>query len=428
MQCNVRNSFFALAFFALVAAPMAASFNLTDAYVVSGTNFGVKDLLQVPDRIYPGDEVRLRFYVFSDGFSMSNAQLTIISPFSSAKSLQNIGALASGVPKSVVVDLSVPNATKPGKYYAFVYMVDQMGYMVEMCEIPIIVNEPVLSNALIAHMDAPSAVYAGDTVFIPVTVENVGGISAESVVVQLQTTSASAIVPLGSDRLFIRNISAGANVSTGFEVAVSAGATPGIYLVSLNTTYKADKVAQPQVSQTVGIPVRSKANLLVTPDANPKTASATANTNMVLTIANTGDADVRGVYASAASEDFSFSGASDAFIGTLNLDDSSTMSLTLVPKGRVTAGNHYIALTVTYKDALNAEHTQVENLTVSVVGAGATGAEAATGGSQAFAAGASGRRSAPGFGLSNPLFLAVAAIVLAVAGFFGYRWYKGRKK
>ena len=427
--------------FASVPA-QAAAFNVTTTELYSSSGFTVGNLLQTPDRIYPGDEVQLRFFLQATSTGGGQeVQLHILAPFKSTQSAFGLGNMNPGDSKAVIFDYTVSEDTKPGSYYIFLYIVTSDGGQAEVGEIPLTVNEPLLSNALVASVPSLPDAYAGDSVDVPVQIRNVGALPAEDVVVQMQFSSSNALIPVGSDRAYITSIDANGTAVADFKVGINAGANPGYYPITLLVSYKVDKVLQTTINQTIGLKTLAKTELLVTAD----TITSGTQPYLSIAVANTGDTAVRGVTVSVSSNDFTFTGGSEKFIGTLNLDDSATASVNLVARtaggsgagfgnassgrnasgaggfggaGSAGTGAGQVTVKTTYKDSLNVEHTQEQIVQVRL-NSDASGASSASGT-------VSSRRTQAFTVLGlQPLEWAVVILVV-LAGFFGYKWYKKR--
>ena len=121
LNAFLMSAFIVLAIGGLVGAD-PVNFNLTQYNVFPTAGFNVTNFVQTPDRIYPGDQVRLSFMLVNalSGTDVG-VQLNALTPFDSAKHLFDMGNMDSGVPKPVLIDFSVPDGTKPGTYYVYVY-------------------------------------------------------------------------------------------------------------------------------------------------------------------------------------------------------------------------------------------------------------------------------------------------------------------
>jgi hypothetical protein len=419
----MKNMWMALVLALFLSLANAATFNVTNANAYTSTDFGIKNFIQTPDRIYAGDEVRLRFDMNNGGLEdAKNVQVTSLVPFLTEKQTFFLGSLQKGQSEQVVVDFQVPAGTKPGNYNVYVYVIDELGMQAQVGEIPITVNDPQSSNAIIASLDSTNEIISGGIANSKFTILNIGNQEAQDIIVQVQYSTSGAFTPIGSDRVYIKSLKPGENTKIDFQMGVSPAANPGYYPLTILMNYKIDMVTQTAITQITGMKVVAKTNLLMTYEQGTSTSTTPSIT---ITVANTGDTPVRGVYLSAQSKDVRFTGASDRFIGTLNLDDTASMTLTPAMQiGR--NGSRSIQIIVTYKDALNIEHTQTKDIELGGTFDGTTFANSANG-----AAGTNQRfgrqqQNSATFGL-DPLMIGIA-IVLLLAAFFGYKWVKRREK
>lgn len=227
----------------------------------------------------------------------------------------------------------------------------------------------------------------------------------------------------------MKKIKAGETAQVPFLVGVAADATPGFYPLALVVDYSVDNAIQPEIQQNLGLKVEANPQLLITSDfgaASTTSSSSTGGSLLTMTVANVGDTAVRGVYMKASSSYFRIIGASDKFIGTLNLDDSSTMSLTLVPQARVgnatSQGEPAVTVFVSYKDPLNQEHIVEQSIPVQLDAASALQGQASSNGSQRFLR----QQQDQGFLGVSWMMWGGAVAVLALAA--GYWWFRMRKK
>ncbi len=422
----------------LLGSAPAVTYNLTNAGYYPTADFEVKNLVQMPDRVYPGDQVRLQFTVENKraGGSIS-AQLTALVPFLGDKLTYLLGSMAQGASKSVNVDFEVPTGTKPGSYEIFLFVVDDMRSQTQVGGIPLVINEPQQGSVLVAKINPVGDAFAGDSRKIAVEMENYGSLAATDVVVQMQYSTSNSIWPIENDRMYIASIPANGRAEVEFDIGISASATPAYYPVTLVINYKMDKLGQTAITQTASLKVLAKTNLLITSAGATASSDSTGGSTLAITIANTGDTAVRSVYAIASSDDFSISGIPDQFIGTLNQDDSSSMSVAITPKrtgmpanpsaapgtgfqqGTPTGGK--VNIKVTYKDAMNIEHTQIQSIQVSA-GAASSAGTTGVGSTQRFGRQQQGFRI---FGID--WWMIAGAIVLLVGAFFGYKWMKRKE-
>lgn len=419
MSVRMQATFFAVLVFLLSATTVTAAFNVTQILVAKNTGYGVSDVIQSPDRVYPGDEVSLRFSVYStreDG--ATNVVITPNTPFLTTTTVFSLGTIKKNEPQGQLLSFTVPQSTKPGTYPIFFYATDSVTPQKQIAQYQIIVNEPSTSNRLLAEADLPEPMQAGDSGILDIDITNTAALDAADVIVQISPDENKVFTPLTTDRKYVERIPSGQTMAVPFEIGVSAGATPGYYQLPVTIQYAIDQVVQPNIQQNLGIQVEAKPELLLTADST----GSTSGNSLTLTVANVGDTPVRGVYIKTSSRSFRIVGAADKFIGTLNLDDSTTMAVNLQPRGQA-VNDSFLDVSITYKDPNNQEHTLQQKIPISAHDL-AAGGSMVSGGN---AMGARFRQAQRGFlGIDTPGWIAIT-VVLFVGAFLGFRWYKKRK-
>jgi len=402
-------------------ASFSAATNLTSVTVYKDAPFGITNLVQSPDKIYPGDNAKLQFTVTNIETQYNNAMLNVLVPFGTVSGAFSLGPMQVGAAREITVNFDVPSATKAGTYDIYIYATID-GANAQIGSIPLVVNSADLSNAVIASVTTDDLVVAGEDTEMTVTLHNVADFDTENVLVQIggsinsSDETSAYLLPLSSDRVYIKSIKAGEEAKVYFSLAVSASAGPGYYPITLTTTYSVDKAVQAKITQTFALTVSAPAALLVT--APETTISSNSSADIDFSIANAGGVAVRAVNARAYADNFTFK-TDNEYIGTLNLDDTATVTMTITPKGQLTAGKYPVTLNVSFKDAANVERYQLK--TVDVVYSGRS-------------LSAFGASMMPTRTKSNTIFgfdyltIGVALVVLAAGLFFGYRHYKGKKE
>ena len=239
----------------------------------------------------------------------------------------------------------------------------------------------------------------------------------------LDVNSTDVFTPIGMQKIYFDDVPVGATVERNITLGVLATKSAGYYTMPIT------------LSPNAGQPVRYNIGIAVeaTPEITVKLESTGATPQ--IQVANTGNAQIRSVYASATPSGAQV--ASENFMGTLNVDDFATLSLDAGSTGKS------IDVEVRYRDTNNVQHTMKKTLT-PVAGNSSfsqQGARQAIGGTNsAAAAGAAargqnnnplgflmgGRQGATtgGFGI---LPWIIGAVIVVVVGFFGYRKFFAKK-
>ena len=427
-----------MAFAALLAfaPPANAAFNATAVQGSLNSDFRLYDVAQVPDRAYPGDEVQLKMYAATmrtEG--VSDVIFTIITPFDESTSTTTINRMNYGEKKQVSRTFTIPSETKPGTYTVYVYASASSIPQQEVAKIPVIVYEPSVTGLILASLASNESVETGDSASIFIDLTNTGSLDAQDVLLGLTLNSSGPFTPLEYDRKYVGRIKAGETVQVPFSVGVDATTSPGFYSLTVNIVYSVDNELQPTIQQNLGLKIEANQQLLITSDfgaSSSSTAASASGSMLTVTVANVGDTAVRGVYIKASSDAYRIVGSSDKFIGTLNLDDSSTMTLTLSPRAaaagargnatmEVVSAEQTVTVLVSYKDPLNQERIVKQVIPLQLDSASDTSGST-TAASQRFVR---QQQNSDFLGVS---WLYWGLIIAAIAAGAGYWWFKLRKK
>jgi len=419
---------------ALVAfLPFAhAASGLAELWSDWDSGYSASGLVQSPDYIYAGDDVSLRFsFAKISGYASDvNVYASVPLGFgngsSSPQNLEfNLGSFPAGEGQEVKINFEVPSDAVTGNYFIYLYAKEGDGSQVQFGSIYFEVNEEAMPGLIMASVAADETVYTGESSLVTVSLTNTGLLDAGDVLVSVSLDDSIPLTALGQDQVYVDEIKAGETKQVSFTVGADADATPGFYALPLSLSFNVNNRPQDDVTQNLGVKVDSRTGMLVSGELTDDSAGANV---LSVTIANTGDTAVRGVYARAYSDDYSFTGSADKFIGTLNLDDSSTLTLTLASL----KADGSVTVEVSYKDPLNVEHTVTQVIPVSSgVGASADAsvdAPAVDGRMQGpGGAGGFGGLLSISRGLGDLLPYVIGVVVLVVA-FLAYRFWRKRKE
>ncbi len=352
--------------------------------------------------IAPGEAFQLPLSINNTGGVVNN--LLVTTPQNSSFSLEgttqkSIGNIASGMSTNVTINLISASTASLGQYtipLIFTYQ-DASGNTTSLTLYvgPVSILEPSSQFRLSMNPLTPTEV--GSQAVLQLTIENIGT-SPLSAVVDVNATN--AFTPIGISRVYFESIGSGQNVSKNVTLGISNSVSAGYYVLPLAISLSSGNV----VTQNVGVPVTATPDLTVTASSSGGTVS--------VQISNTGNAPIRSVYITASSKDFTIAGGVDKFVGTLNVDDFTTMSLT-VGAQRAVASNRTITVTTSFKDSNNIPHVVTKDVEV--------GASSSNFTSTTF-----GNRGNNGviFGLSWTEIL--GGVVVIVIAYLAYRHFRKR--
>ncbi|MFA6489836.1 MAG: CARDB domain-containing protein [Candidatus Micrarchaeia archaeon] len=258
----------------------------------------------------------------------------------------------------------------------------------------------------------------GAQVPFQLTLENAGA-TPMSGTIAINTTS--VFTPIGVQTAYFDSVPAGQSASKTVTIGISSSASSGYYTLPLTLTTAEGQKA----SYMSGVVVEATPEITVSLD----TTGATSQ----IQVANTGNSQIRSVHVSATA--IGSTTPTESFIGTLNVDDYSSVAL---PSG----SGKSVAVVVTFKDSNNAEHTAKQTLettgNVSFVQGGRTGNSTIANGSPAAMAGGpnsnplgmlfGGRAGTAASSGPNYVVIGIVVVVVAAGGFLAYRHFKKGKK
>lgn len=333
---------------------------------------------------------------------------------------KNVGSIPSGSSLNATLPLVSGTSTKTGTYSIPITFTYQ-----DMAKQP---TTKTLNVGPISVLDTsvqyrltlvPSeTVEIGAEVPFSLTLENRGTYPISGVV---EIDATTVFTPIGMQRIYFDSVPAGQSSAKQITLGVASSANAGYYTLPLTLTPSTGQ----ELTYNVGLIVEATPEITVTLSSQGGSPS--------LEIANTGNSQIRSLYASVTPQGSQT--ATKSFIGTLDVDDSSSVTLDS------SASSYDVELT--FRDSRNAEHTLTKALTSTGGNSSFVGGFARTG-----ATGASGnatnsnfnRNRSPfgmltgpgGSGGADTLTLAIAGIVVVAivggAGFLVYKkYFKGKK-
>jgi uncharacterized membrane protein len=363
----------------------------------------------------PGERITLSLNITNIGGAINN--LVVGTPANSSFALYGavekaIGDILPNSTKQVKLELASNSDAKTGTYsipLTFTYQDALKQPTVETYYLgPITVLESSAKYRL--SLKPLETVKIGMQVPFELIVENAGTTPMSG---SILINSTSAFTLIGMQTVYFDDVAPGKSASKTIPIGVSSSISPGYYtLPLLLSTAEGQKV-----EYVAGIVVDATPQITISFDAS--------GTIPQVQIANTGNSQIRSVHATVNA------GAGkpiESFIGTLNVDDYSSVSLPDLQSRTVN-------VFVTFKDINNVEHEV--NKTIEIGGM-LPFAQASTSSAQtAQARGAQqrnplgflfGGRQAPSQNSGIGLIELAAVAVLAILAFFAYRHFKKGKQ
>lgn len=254
---------------------------------------------------------------------------------------------------------------------------------------------------------------AGSVLKLNLTISNYGSTDED---LSIELGSSSYLIPINSPIIYFDDLAAGNTNSQIVLVGVSSSASLGYYSLPLTV-----KLSNGQsFDTTIGIQVESQSELKVEYSTTPSSLAPGSTAELTLDISNIGDSGIRSTTITLSSDELQITGETESFLGTINVDETSVFITNINIPSNVSPGAKDILANVTFKDSSNQEHTIESHISLDVLSqqsAALTNSTKAT-----FP---TNRATAS---QNNLIFLAIGGVIILVGTYFGYRWWKGKKK
>lgn len=376
-----------------------------------------------PPSIAPGEKLVINFSIKNNDGVMNG--VTISMPSSSNFSLdgassKNVGILESNSTRAFSITVVSSTTAEKGVYGLPITVTYQDALNVPIVDTysvgPISVREVTSQYRL--YLVPQGKVEIGSQTKFDLILENSGS-STISAVVDINSTS--VFMPIGVQRVYFDSIPPKGRMSKEITIGVSSTSAAGFYSIPLYLTPSAGQAS----TVSAGVVVAATPQITLYYDSSQSSPQ--------IQIANTGNSQIRSVYVSVKPSGSTIDGTEN-FVGTLNVDDYSTVSATSM--GVATSYD----VTVRYRDSVNQEKTFTQTVNATSGSYARFGVNTTSGGRQGlgnnsrngnFGGSPLGFILGPGGQSSNsannlPLLLGGAAIIV-VAVFLAYRKFFGKK-
>lgn len=382
----------------------------------------------------PGEKISVDLDITNTGGTIND--LSISCPQNSSFSIDGstrkyIGGISSNSVKRVTIDLVSSSLASVGQYLiplTFTYT-DALQNPATKTLYVGPVNVLDSSAQFKVSFEPLDSTEIGSEAKFRLTLENNGASPASAIV---DVGSTSVFIPLGTSKYRMESVEPGKTATETVTMGISSSVSSGYYELPLNITLSTGKM----FTQKVGIPVEATPEIKITGEVS----TSTTGSEIVIQISNTGNTPIRSVYAVA-----DIGGVrTDKFIGTMAIDDYSTMSISATsagmgsnssfqpgmgggvprdvnasqygqggPQFNRTGTSNTARVTVTFKDEMNQPHTVTQDVRINAAGTGISSFASRT-----------TRSNGIIFGLDA---IQLGGIVLVAAG-AGYYLYRRRKK
>ncbi|MFH1750557.1 MAG: hypothetical protein ABH863_02670 [Candidatus Micrarchaeota archaeon] len=323
----------------------------------------VTDVQFSKDTIYPGDTFTIDAVIENGGGTIRNAVLGYSSTaeytFDGTNKL-DIGKLEGGIRKKVTIPVIAGNAITSG------YV--SIPFTLTFDDAVIAGNTEVLQfGPITAIQDYDKFSISSETIdanpggegTFKIIIRNTGSNELKNLKITLPDDS-TFFTPLDFGEKTIESIKPAETKSTDFRVGIGTNIAAQVYPLPLSISYQI-KSGSETVTKTVGVKIGGAPDLSLYISSNPAVITNDLRPYSIsVQISNTGDSAVRALSISASSQELEILSPADAFIGTLNLDDYSTVQYDALIKKGILPGKYSLEVVLSYKDSYNKPHVETK--------------------------------------------------------------------
>lgn len=322
--------------------------------------------------ITQGDKFTVDVQLKNEGGSISKISMTINSTsfFFDGVSQVNIGDLATGQNTSFELPI-VANASLQSGVQSIPLTLTYQDPLGSLQQVAITITPiNVVKSSVDFVVDAQvekRPLSPGDKTKFFVNITNIGNSYAKSAKVSVSSAS-SSFTSLGSSERYFDSIAPNSKEHMEFEIGVGGTTPSGYYPVTITINYLNNNgEAQTPIQNQVGIEVGDVPQINITPSTNPAPLSAGGTYALSLQFSNTGNINVRALSVRVSSDAFEVLSSPDSYVGTLNLDDYSTVDYTMHVSSNTKPGVYPVHVAMLFRDSYNMEHQVTQDVLLEVV-------------------------------------------------------------
>ncbi|QSZ66864.1 S-layer protein [Methanofollis aquaemaris] len=269
-----------------------------------------------------------------------------------------VGEVGPG--QSVTLTFLVRAPVEEGIYFPEVWVRVQGARSVKF-PVPVNVNSAyavIKRPAITVARTFPDEVVPGESFSLALDLMNVGGAGARDLSVQVSPND--SLVSLTPEHYYFESLEPGEKVGLNLTFMTDRKTPTGVQQVPLALTYRAPDTTETNMTETVGVQVKGRAEMgIASLSTDPPRLAAGDPFTLIIRIENTGTDDANSVRATV---DLPFEGNKEAFVGTIEPDNDAP-AVFILRAGE--AGDRPYRLTVTYRDD-RGEHVAEEDLRLTV--------------------------------------------------------------
>jgi hypothetical protein len=354
-------------FVLIVVAMIVALAGSVAASSFSGTALDASLLTYSPVPAQPGDSVDVWIQVINNASVASKAgTLTILdsSPFtveSDKNRVREFPSIPSLGTFLVKTQVRVDKNANVGDNFLNIRVQEQGSTSSVDRSVPISVQGRSSVLSIVSATTTPSEIAPGGSATLAVRVKNAGDTQLRNVVVSLGLGGLSIAPTSTGTSQTIPSLRGGEERTIQFTLTAYPDAAVKAYQLPLNLSYQDEQGTAHAQQETIGIVINAKPELLVYFDRTD-VSKETGQGNVIIKFVNKGLSQIKllEVQVVETPDVTVLSDSSSVYVGNIDVDDYQSADITL-KVGKDTA---QVPLKVTYKDALNQDHSEEITLTV----------------------------------------------------------------
>jgi hypothetical protein len=324
------------------------------------------------NQITPGGSFTIDGQIKNEGGSVSKMVLTVNSSyfFFDRMSQISLGDLETGQNLSFELPMVASASLQPGvqSLPLIITYQDPLG-AIQQATIAINPVE-VMKSSVDFTVDAQpekKPVSPGDKMKLFVNLTNTGNSKAYSAKITVSSSSAY-FTSLGSSERYFELISSDSKKQVEFEIGVSGNTPAGYYPLTITVNYlNVNGEVQTPLQKQVGLEVGGSPQISITPDTSPFPISAGGKYALSLQFSNTGTINIRALTVSVSGENFEILSSAENYIGSLNLDEYTTVQYTIHAKNNLQPAKYPIHVSMNFKDSYNNQHSIQQDVLLEIV-------------------------------------------------------------
>lgn len=314
-----------------------------------------------PSSVYPGDTVSVNVNLKNRGNAVPvedvNASISLGSGFEEVTYFDHLDFINYGTTETASFRFKVKESTSPGTYKIplLVEFLRQTSGSKNSIEFSFPLTVEGISSIDIKNIVVSNySPHIGDNVTISASVQNIGELEAREVIIELVPASGKfeKVTPKTETSIFLDNILPGDSKNVSFELYLPSEMDPGVFEYALTSSALEANTLD---SETVVLSVKDRPNIIVSGvdfsvegrDGSKVLVGDTFALSVQLD--NIGKENAKAVEVLVDTGE-SIIGSKQAYVGTIDADDSGSAIFDFVATQQTVPGNKQILLTISYID------------------------------------------------------------------------------